>query len=143
MDQETVVKEQLTPWAISAGQDLTRKLRQTDFDLVASFWLYSSDTNGWRLILASPRVESEGPLRAYERIREILASSPETEKWADYSVSVTRPNTPPVRAIRSFGRFEIPDLLPGPTVRILDPKRIRFANVDGVFIEDAYIYFIR
>jgi len=34
--QETVVKEQLTPWAMLAGLELTKRLRETDFDLVCS-----------------------------------------------------------------------------------------------------------
>jgi len=142
--QETVVKEQLTPWAMLAGLELTKRLRETDFDLVCSLWLYSSDSNSWRLILASPRVETEGALHSYERIRKILASGgPEADLWASYAIEVVRTNIPLVSAIQSLGTFEIPDLPPGPAPRILVPKRVHMANIDGIFIEDSYIYFIR
>jgi hypothetical protein len=139
--QETVVKEQLSSWAILAGHGLTQQLLQTDFHLVCSFWLYTSEPSGWRLILASPRVETEGTLSSYERIRKILSpTSPEAD-WASYAITVFRPDVPLVRAIRSLGEFRIPDLPAGPTTYLPVPKRVNMANVDGIFIEDAYIYF--
>ena len=138
-----MVKEQLSPWAISAGLDLTRRLRRAPFDLMASFWLYSSETNDWRLVLASPLVRSEGILQSYERIRQILLDSGEqVDGWAHHHIDLVLPDTPLIRAIQSLGKFEIPELPPGPAPRVADPKRLKFANVDGIFMEDAYIYFV-
>ena len=43
MYQEVVVKEALTPEMIAAGAELTRRLDEDGFELVASFWLYTSE----------------------------------------------------------------------------------------------------
>jgi hypothetical protein len=141
--EETVVKEQLAPWAIGAGLDLTRRLLRSSFELVASFWLYSSDANSWRLVIASPRLQSEGILQAYERVRQILLSSGQhVDEWADYHIDLVRPELRLIQAMRSLGEFEIPELPPEPTGRMADPKRIRLMSIDGMFIEDAYVYYL-
>ena len=141
MAQETLVKEQLTPWDLLGGYSLTKRLLETDFELVCSFWLYTSESNSWRLFLSSPRVEAVGLLASYEKVRRVLVEEPNTN-WASLAITVVRDDVPLVRAIRSLGKFRIPDLPAGPGTYIPAPKRVSTASVDGVFIEDAYIYFI-
>ncbi|MGB9243216.1 MAG: hypothetical protein WCC03_07690 [Candidatus Acidiferrales bacterium] len=142
MAQETVVKEQLTQWAIFSGYSLTQQLLDTDFELVCSFWLYTSEPNEWRLIVSSPRVETEGTLESYERIRHIIRAADSSFNWSSYAITVLRPDAPVVRAIRSLGSFRLSEI--ADTMRQTPaPKRVDLANLAGVFIEDAYIYFVR
>jgi hypothetical protein len=147
MAQESVVKDQLPPETIAAGDELTRRLRQqSDFGLVGSFWLYTSESNWWRLVIATPLVESRGPLYAYDIINHVLA---EIGGWSSalqpYTVSVVSPNHPVVNALLESGSFEIQDLPPGPrpapTVRM--PRRITQSRVRDIFVEDALVYFLQ
>jgi hypothetical protein len=141
--QEVVVKEQLTWWMISAGLTLTDRLRQTDLELVCSLWLYSSDPNNWKLVLASPRVELDGPLKAYEIVQQILSKNwPPSEPLELDMISMVRQDTPFVKSIRSLGHFEVESVPAGPTPHLPVLKRIHMSNIEDVFIEDAFVYFI-
>jgi hypothetical protein len=61
MAEETLVKEMLTDEMKKAGAELTRKLDEAKWPVTASFWYFVSDDNQWKLIVASPKLESEGP----------------------------------------------------------------------------------
>ncbi len=144
MAEEVVVKEQLTPDMIAAGDELTKRLRSDrDFYLVCSLWLYTSESNDWKLVVATPIAESPGPIHVYQRIQGIIG-----EDWPAhleihlYTISVLRPNHSFVRALRSLGHFEIQELPPGPRPTVRMPKRITFTRIQDVFIEDALIYYI-
>lgn len=147
MAEEVVVKEQLAPEMIAAGHELTRRLREDkDFGLLCSLWLYTSEWNGWRLVVATPIVEGSGPIHTYQLIRGIMGEDwPAEWEMHMYTISLLRSNHSIVRALRALGHFEIQDLplgsRPSPTVRV--PKRITSTRVQDVFIEDAYIYFIK
>jgi len=145
--EEVLVKEQLTADMIIAGDELTKRLRQDrDFGLVCSLWLYTSESNRWRLVVATPIVESSGPIHAYQLIQGIIGSNwpPDLEIHL-YTISVLRSNHSLAKALRSLGHFEIPEAPPGsrptPTMRV--GKRITLSRVHDVFIEDALIYYIR
>jgi hypothetical protein len=142
--ERSVVKEQLDSGAIAAGETLTSLLRKTDFGLVCSLWIFSQDSNDWSLVLASPRVGTQGPLQGYKIIHNVLAAdTPTAEQLEPFTINVVRPNIPLVRAIRSLGDVGVQNLLPEPAVHISVPKRLRTTSIDGVFIEDAYIYFVQ
>ena len=132
---------------IAAGDELTKRLLQDpNFDLVCSLWLYSSESNNWKLVVSTPIAENSGPIHVYQMIQGIIG-----EDWPAhldmhlYSISVLRSNHSFVKALRSLGHFEIQELPPGPrptpTVRV--PKKITFTRIQDVFIEDALIYFIK
>lgn len=147
MAEEVVVKEQLTSDMIAAGDELTRRLLgDKDFGLLCSLWLYTSEWNGWKLVVATPIVESSGPIHTYQQIQGIMGEDWQAE-WDIhlYTISVLRSNHSLVRALRSLGHFEIQDLprgpRPSPTVKVR--KKITSTRVQDVFIEDAYIYFIK
>ncbi len=146
MAEEVVVKEQLTPDMIVAGDELTRRLRRyKDFHLVCSLWLYTSESNNWKVVVATPLAESPGPIHVYQLIQGIIGEDwPADLEMHLYTISVLRSNHSFVSALRSLGHFEIQELPPGPrpapTVRV--GKRITFTRIQDVFIEDALIYYI-
>src|SRR6266849_1077845 len=90
MAQEVVVKEQLPSEAVAAGDQLTSELRRrSDFGLLASFWLYTSESNRWKLVIATRLVESRGPLYVHNIIHGILAGmGPLSLALQVYTVSV-------------------------------------------------------
>src|SRR5260370_38375658 len=76
MAEESVVKEQLLSEAIGAADKLTMALRRrSDFELVASFWLYTSEENRWRLFIDTPLFDIQGPLFVSNLIQHTLATN--------------------------------------------------------------------
>ncbi len=147
MAEEFLVKEQLAPEMIAGGHELTKRLRRReDFGLLCSLWLYTLERNNWRLTVGTPLVENSGPIHTYQLIQGIMEEDWPAE-WEIQlsSISLLRSNHPLVRAFRSLGPFEVQDLSEGPrqsaTARV--PKRIASTRLQDVFIEDAYIYFIK
>ena len=134
MYQEVVVKEALTPEMIAAGAELTRRLDEDGFELVASFWLYTSESNQWLLVLASPYVTTAGPRKAYRRIRRVLyngAAEPDLPMIL-WDTTVREDNDPLITALRS-------GLKPR---RNIAGRRLTTSLVNGQFIEDAYLYHV-
>ena len=145
MAEEVVVKDQLTPDMIEAGDELTRRLRHDKgFGLLCSLWLYTSEVNRWQLVVATPIVDSSGPIHAYRLIEGIVGDDWRYTDTPLYEISILRSNHSLVRALRSLGHFEIQELPPGPrpapTVKV--HKKIKLTRVQDVFIEDALVYYI-
>jgi hypothetical protein len=146
MADQVLVKEPLTQEMIFAGDEITRRLvNDREFHLVCSLWLYTVESNEWRLTVATPIVDNSGPIHAYQMIQGIIGD--DRSAYLDlplYSISVLRSNHALVRALRSLGPFQIQELPRGPrlgsTIRV--PKRITLMRVQDVFIEDALVYYI-
>jgi hypothetical protein len=131
MATEVVVKESLSSEKITAGAELTRLLDAANFPVTASFWFYFSETNVWKLVIASPRIKDNGPKEAYERIQAVIASIPDNGLKISLRDVVVLDSTD---SLVSLLRIAI---VTGPGI-----SGIRFSQngINGVFIEDAYIY---
>ena len=131
MAENTVVKDVLTDAMIKTGADLTRKLDEVEWPVVASFWLYLPELNAWKLVLASPVARLHGPRRAYEAVQTALSALPkEHAQLALSDIEVVEPGHYLVTLLRTA-------INTGPTI-----NGIRFTNnvINGQFIHDAYIY---
>jgi hypothetical protein len=135
--EEVVVKEQITNDMIAAGLELTRRLRdRSDFELDCSLWLYTSESNNWRLVVATPLAEDPGPLYVYRLLQGIIRGEQPTNLELDLAtISVLRSNHPFILAVHSLHPFEIH--------AGAMPKKITSTRIQDVFIEDARIYFIK
>ncbi len=128
MADEVLLKEPLTDQMIREGEALTRQLDDMGVPLTASFWLYASERNDWRLTFASPLVASEGQLAFYDTL--IQAMHALNQPTIDLlHISVFYPNAPVVRALSTL----TPD---GVLVR---SKRFN-GLLDRCYIDDAYLY---
>lgn len=70
-------------------------------DFVA--WTYSEDDQDWRLIIATPLIETEGRTTTYERIRQVIAEDP----WLDPGVGrvvLVSPDDPGVLRFREMAK---------------------------------------
>jgi len=114
------------------GEELVRTLDDSGLDVVAAFWFYVSDSDTWRLFIASPTVDQEGPKAVYERIQNVLSEKGHEFRISLRDISVISPDHSLVKVLNSVIRT-------GPTPTI---SSIRFTHntVNNVFIEDAYIY---
>lgn len=132
MAEEILVKEPLRSEQIAAGKELTRVLAGSDLQLVACFWLYTSETNEWRLILATPVVDAEGPKKTYALIRQTLTASSDPS-LSLLNISVQSPQNPLVQSIRLSYDLDL---------KVSGGLRLSRTRVGDVFIEDAYLYFV-
>ena len=131
MAQDGVVKEPLTEMMIRAGAELTRKLDERGWPVIASLWLYRSEANRWRLVLASPLVASDGRRKSYEIVQAALEAMPAAEGTMSLSdVSVTEPTDPLIALLRAAARTET----------MVEGLRFTRTVINRRFIEDAYIY---
>ena len=131
MAQDGVVKEPLTEMMIRAGAELTRKLDERGWPIVASLWLYRSEANRWRLVLASPLVAADGRRKSYEIVQAALEAMPAAERTMSLSnVSVTEPTDPLIALLRAAARTET----------MVEGLRFTRTVINRRFIEDAYIY---
>src|SRR5438552_11594927 len=131
MVTEMVVKESLSNEMISAGSELTRRLDESTFLVSAAFWLYETDSNAWRFIIGSPEVRNRGLKAAYKQVQSVVAAIPEGQpKISLKDISVVDSNDPLVSLMRVA--IKTGNGISG----------IRFSRnmINGVLIEDAYIY---
>lgn len=132
MVKEMVVKEALSSEARGAGAALIRLLDEAHFNVAAALWFYNSDTNTWRFIVASPAVRVHGLKSAYKQVQSVLARIPDDQaKIALKDITVVDTNDSLIALLRVALR----------TGNVITPG-IRFSQhvINGIMIEDAYIY---
>lgn len=57
---------------ISEGKQLIEELDKVQFPVKSALWFYYSDSDSWKLLIASPNLEGEGPIKVYKYIQQIL-----------------------------------------------------------------------
>ena len=122
--------EILTDKMISSGKELTILLDKAQVKVKASLWIYEMDLNIWRLIIASPEVRVFGPKKLYKRIQSIISKMPEDNKLVLKDIAVVDDIHPLVILLRKAVK----------TGRTISEIRFSRNAINGVFIEDAYIY---
>lgn len=131
MATEMVVKESLSGEMISAGAELIRRLDETRFIVSASLWLYIPEINGWRFIIASPEVKTQGPKKAYKQVQSVIFKMPDDQpKIQLKDVTAIDSNDPLVSLLRVAVR----------TGDGVSGIRLTHNVINGVLIEDAYVY---
>ncbi len=115
---------------IEDGRSLVSGLDDAGFPVRAALWLYLSDSDDWRFIIASLLADKIGPRQAYESVQSVLAGLSPPVRVSLKEISVVSPNDPLI-------------LLLGQAIHTGSGiSGIRFARntINGTFIEDAYIY---
>jgi hypothetical protein len=92
--------------------------------------MYVSDSDGWRLLIASPKVRTEGPEAAYKLVQSLLRRLIDSgvrlpEIWL---VKDTEPMLAALRAAVPTTPDEISSI------------RLRRNTASGLYFDDAYIY---
>ncbi len=127
MAEETLVKEALTDEMIQAGSALLANLDRSRFSVDAALWLYLTEGNQWRLLLATPEVHLDGPRKAYKRLIQALRKSAVDVSPVDIAVVDSRDGF--IQLLRT-------------AISVQGGSGVRFSRntINGQFIEDAYIY---
>lgn len=131
MAKDILVTESLSDSMIKAGAKLVKRLDSEKSQVKSAFWLYTSDEKIWKLIIASPLVDSEGPRNFYKRIVTANESAEKHEEVVSLNdIGVTNTNNQIVQLLKfAIGTGD-------------GISEIRFSRntINGVFIEDCYIY---
>jgi hypothetical protein len=127
MDKATLVDIDIT-----AGERALQILDRARFKISVALWLYSSEFEAWRLYIASALVDTEGPKEAYIRLLSALRAS-DPDLTANLTITLVSPKDPLMRALRrTFG-----------TASSVHGMRLGNNVIDGLFVEQAYIYRIK
>jgi len=131
MAKDILVTESLSDSMMRAGAKLVERLDAEKSELKSAFWLYFSEDKAWKLIIASPLVDSLGPREYYKKVVTANSTASEEEEVISLNdIGVT--NT--ANQIVQLLKFAIgtDDGIAG----------IRFSKntINGHFIEDSYIY---
>lgn len=92
MAEEVLVKEILSTEEIAAGEKLLKRLDRANADVIAAYWVYVPAVAEWHLELVSPRVESEGPLKFYGKVGDLLSSPRRIDYLTLNTIMVLGPN---------------------------------------------------
>lgn len=122
----------LTTWDIDFGRQLWQALRQnTIFPANGVLWLLDSE-HGWRLLVATPRVDELGRRKAYEELGNITRGVVPGAGHAPV-VELISPTVPLYQGLRSvFGKTSS-----------VEGARLGNTQIGGMYIDDAYLYEIR
>ena len=126
-----MVESILTQEMIKAGAALVEKLDEREFQPVAALWFYFPDTEKWKLVIAESEVVEMGPREVYLKIRQILDEhSDEIAGISLADVSLAKPDARIIDLLRIA-------IQTGPGISGI---RFKGNTINGILIEDAYIY---
>ena len=95
MDNALLVKLPL-----AEGKKLIDALEMSGLPLKAAMWLHFDEADVWRLMLASPLVDDEGPRRVYERIQKVLIARKDILDIRLSDITVLGPDEDIVKPLR-------------------------------------------
>ena len=126
-----MVETQLTPELIREGAILVEALDKAGVSPDAALWLYSPEVATWKLLLAQTKVKTDGPREVYRTIQKTLnALRNQIAHVRLEDVAVTAPDVPIIKLLAQAIIF-------GPGISGI---RLKQNVLDGMLIEDAYIY---
>jgi len=126
-----MVDSTLTEEMITTGKALIMKLDDSNVQPDAAFWFYFPDIQEWKLVLAEVKVGNQGPKQVYRKIQSIISKF--SDELGDISlnqITLAKPDAPIVKLLRVAIR----------TGTGISGIRFKKNVINGVFIDDAYIY---
>jgi hypothetical protein len=128
-----VASMNLNEASIEDGRKVAQMLDEKSSSVNSALWYYYPDTSDWKLVLAMPEVNTNGPKAAYKTVQRILSKVELKSNLTLDDIAVSKPEAPLFKLIRQMLRT-------GPNI-----SGIRLSNniVNGQKIEDAYVYRIQ
>jgi hypothetical protein len=111
---------------IERGAELVRALDKAGFPVLAAMWLYRTDLEAWRLTIATPRANDL--LEAYGEVQAVARQ----HGFEGFDLTYIELVAPSDRTVSTLSRSRRLEGLGG--------VRLSTSMIDGVYIEDAYVY---
>ena len=125
-----MVEDTLVDSKIAKGAKFLDALDAAGVPVDAALWFYFPESEKWRLVVATPIEEEEGPLAAYRAFREAREAAEPPVEFGSGEVQAASRNDPIIKALWGFG--VPPSQLVG--------KRFGGTYINGVAFEGAYLY---
>ncbi len=125
MDQATLVNLD-----VNAGLKVLEALHAAEIKVAVALWMVSSDYDDWRLVLSSPSLDQNHPLKAYRKVAEALH-----DRFAYMlpPILILPTKDPFIRELRRiFGK-----------AKDVAGMRLGGQTIGNRFISDAYVYRIQ
>jgi hypothetical protein len=132
VDKTTLVERDF-----SDGELLIKELEKAQIHVHSALWLYDSESENWRLILASNMEDFESPKKAYKHIWDVLQEMDKTGNKICFSlenITVISPRHPLINNLNKVMKTGPQDI---------DGIRLSRRGIGNSYIEDAYIYRIQ
>lgn len=122
------------PAVFTIGRRRVVDLPASHFRVKAAFWMYLPESHEWRLFIATPLVDEQGPQATYRDLRAaLLAANPAVLDLSLQNISVVSPKDPLVKALQNAMK--------------IDPEtsgvRMTRTTLNGAYVEEAYVYRLR
>lgn len=116
--------------SIEDGERLIGKLEEKNFLIAAAFWNFLDDEKLWRLVIASPLVDRQGPVQTYMDITKALD---ELGMSVQLTISDISAISPSWSKFRDFRRM-IEGTLFGRSGSGTAPGRNQWVGVDTLYL---------
>lgn len=116
---------------ISDGKKILEALDKTKIKPNAAMWYKDPDESDYRLVFASSFVDRNGPRNTYQEIVKAVKTIPIDERVPLEKITVVKHADPLIKNLKAFADTK-PDTI--------GSIRIRNSVVNGVLIEDAFVY---
>lgn len=125
--------EALNGMDIDLGKSLWLAFRgNKKFPIDGALWLSRSESDVWHLLIATPKVDEIGRKKAYEELSRITRQLP-VDSGQFSRIELISPKQPLYQALRSvFGK-----------TASVEGARLGNTQIEGMYINDAYLYEIR
>jgi hypothetical protein len=117
------------PAVVTIGRRRVIDLPAKHFRVKAAFWLYWPESDEWRLVIATPLVDEQGPQATYRDIRAVLAANL-ASNLSLQNISAVSPKDPLVKAFQNAMKI----------VSDREGTRLTRNTLNGTYVEDAYVY---
>jgi hypothetical protein len=117
------------PAVVTIGRRRVIDLPAKHFRVKAAFWLYLPESQEWRLVIATPLIDEQGPQATYRDIRAVLAANL-ASNLSLQNISALSPKDPLVKAFQNAMKI-VPDA---------EGTRLTRNTLNGTYVEDAYVY---
>ncbi len=119
---------------IEEGQKLIEALNSAGLLTDSALWIYSSDSERWRLMLTSELCDTHGSLEAYKQILSVFADVKPALKIDWTALVAVSPNHELIEGLRQRQRLWNMDL---------SGRRLVNDMVNMMLVEDGYVYQIK
>jgi hypothetical protein len=112
---------------IEIGRHIVAALTRANVPVTVYLWALVSEE--WLFIVATPLVDSKGPLPAYDQVNRALQRAGVLADVPRQMIFLMSPNDPELRALEKQSKA-----MPQESFRVVN------ASIAGRFVEDAYLY---
>jgi hypothetical protein len=113
---------------IELGRQVTDALELTNLPVEGSLWFQRADSEEWRLVLATPLVDTQGPQAAYSKFYRAIKRLNLEHELPLWRVTVVSPKEPLIMSLRS-------------ALKPRGSSTLRSFRINQ-FFKDTYIYYL-